>query len=340
MPAKKESTVSVLKKQIKEKSLFNVYLFWGDEIFIKDFYINQIKPFASDGVFPEFNEIKITKESHTLEDIDAAFESYPMMSSKKFIWIKDSGIFKAPKEDVKSFWLKRLENVPDYVFLLFDEKEVDKRSALYKAVSKCGMAVEFEYLNEADLLAWVQRECTKSGKKISKENAIYFISLCNEGISYIKNELDKLISFCDEEICKSDIDRIVSKSLQIKIFEITDSIMENNVERAVTILSDLKTMKEASFKILYLLSATFDKILKCKLLLDDGLSYSEIAEKIGVPSFIARKYFSCAKNFDEEFLIDRITKVADIDFSIKQGAVNDWTALEQYVAECTHAYLK
>ena len=55
-------------------------------------------------------------------------ESFPMLCDKKLIIIKDSKIFSKAKEEVKEYWLKRLDNIPEYVILIFDEKEIDKRS--------------------------------------------------------------------------------------------------------------------------------------------------------------------------------------------------------------------
>ena len=184
-----------------------------------------------------------------------------------------------------------------------------------------------------DLTTWVGREVLNSNKKISKDTAAYFVSVCDEGISNLKNELDKLINYCDEVITKTDIDKIVSKAVGIKVFELTDCIMAKNADGALKILYDLKTVKESAFKLLYLLSSTFDKMLKCSLLLSGGENYSDIASKIGVAPFIAKKYANSARSFGENFLIERIIEVAEIDYSIKCGEIDEWQALEKYVLD-------
>ncbi|MBQ3038009.1 MAG: DNA polymerase III subunit delta, partial [Clostridia bacterium] len=216
---------------------------------------------------------------------------------------------------------------------IFDEKEIDKRSALYKKVSKLGVDVEFEYLNETDLVTWVEREVLSEHKKIDKSVAQYFVSICDEGMANIKNELEKLISYCGETITKTDVDKIVSKAVGVRIFELTDCIMAKNVNGALTILRDLKTVKEPAFKVLYLLSSTFDKMLKCALLMAEGNNYNDIAQKVGLAPFIVRKYTDSARGFGENYLMDRIIEAAEIDFSIKSGEVSDWDALEKYVLD-------
>ena len=322
-----------LKKQIRDNEIKNLYLFFGDETYIKEVYIKKIKDLIPDGGFADFNHILLDEKDLTFDAIDDTFESYPMFSEKKLIIIKNSGIFSKPKEEIKNFWIEKLKNIPDYVTLLFDETAIDKRSSLYKQVDKSGMVVEFEYLSETDMIAWLEREARNHKKIISKNNAHYMVNICDSGLSYVKNELDKLINFCETEITLADIERIVSKSLSIKVFELTDAIMEKNADTAISIANDLKTVKESAFKILYLLSSTFDKMLHSKLMLKEGRTHNEIAEKTGLRPFLVRKYLDGAKKFSEDYLTDRIIKVAEIDLLIKEGQIPEWTALEQYILE-------
>lgn len=322
-----------LKKQIRDNTIGNLYLFFGDEVYIKDIYIGKIKEIIKDAGFPDFNHIVIDEKDVSFDVIDDALESFPMMTEQKLVIIKNSGIFYKANETVKEYWSNRLKDIPDYVTLLFDETELDKRSSLYKLLQKSGMAVEFEYLSETDMVSWIEREARKYKKTISRNNAQYMAGICDEGISYVKNELDKLINFCDSEITLSDIDRMVSKSLTVRVFELTDSIMTGNANLAVSLMNDFKTVKESAFKILYLLSGTFDKMLRSKLMLAEGASYGEIAEKTGLKPFLVKKYIESGKRFKEDYLVERIMRVADIDLSIKEGSIDEWTALEQYVIE-------
>ncbi len=321
------------KKDIRENKIRNLYLFFGDEVYIKEAYINKLKEIIDDGGFPDFNHIFIDEKETNFTAINDAIEGFPMMSEKKLVILKNSGIFSKPKEDVREFWLRRINSIPEYVTLVFDEETIDKRSSLYKQTAKSGLLVEFEFLAEADMIAWVEREARNHKKVISKNNAAYMVSICDEGLSYVKNELDKLINFCEQEITLSDIDRLVSKSLSVRVFELSDAIMLKNSNKALSLINDFKTVKESAFKILYLLSGTFDKLLRIKLMLEDGASLSDISEKIGLKPFIVKKYIDSGKKFSKDYLIERIMRVAEIDLSIKEGIIDEWTALEQYVME-------
>lgn len=336
--AEKNNSFLKLKEQIKSGNLQNLYLFFGEETFIKDTYLGIMEKQIPDDGFADFNKIFLDGKNADADKIDDAFDAFPMMAEKKLVIIKDSGIFKLKQDGGssadKDFWQRRLSSLSDFAIVIFDEKEVDKRSALYKLLSKNGLAVEFQYMNDYELIAWIVREVQKNGKKINKSSAEHLLSLCDPGISNVKNELDKLFNYCGDEIYASDIDKVVSKPISVVIFEITDAIMNKNGEAALRILMKLKDSKSSAFGILYLLSSGFDKILKTKLLLDGGATYDIVASKLKVAPFIARKYADNAKKFTRDFLVDRIIKTAEYDMKIKQGELDDWTALMQYIFEC------
>jgi len=330
----KEDSFLTLKQQIKDNNIGNLYLFFGEEVFVKDMYLERMKSFVPDGGFADFNYIFLDAKDAISEKVDDALNSFPMMSEKKLVVIKNSGIFKKASEEVKEFWLERLADIPDYVLLIFDEQEADKRSVLYKAVTKHGLGVEFSYLKDYEVASWVAREVQKAGKKISKDAAEYLVAMCDPGISNVKNELQKLIDYADSEIYKSDIDKVVSKPLSIVVFDITDSLMAGNGDKVMSIIMQMKENRESAFNVLYLLCSAFDKMLYCKLLLDEGLSYDVVSSRLKLAPFIAKKYIEGGKRFSAKFLEDRATKAAECDLAIKQGEVDEWTALMQYVFEC------
>lgn len=339
MAAKKTDDLLKLKKQIKDNTLAPLYILYGEEDFLREIYVKRLINCVPDGGFPEFNHIRLAGADIPFSEYDDAWESFPMMTDKKLIHIKDSGIFSSKRstggasaEEKKQFWSEKLERISDDTVVIFDESSVDKRSALYKTAVKKGTAVEFNYLSDADLVSWIIKQCLNAKKRISKENAYYLMSLCDAGLGNINNELQKLLDFCGDEIYRTDIDRVVSKSMQVIVFELTDAIMAGNANKALAVLADLRTVKESAFTLLYLMLSSFEKMLHAKIM--QSSPQGEIASELGVAPFIARKYIESAREFSESALVRMVRRVAEIDLEIKEGRTDEWTALEQYVAEC------
>lgn len=331
--AVKESDVMKLKRELKENGISGAYLFYGDELYLRDMYVSKIKAVIPEDDLMEFN--LITLDGRTMNKAEAAdaIESFPMMSEQKLVIIRDSGIFKKPKEDDVAFWNDTIKNLPDYCILLFIEDTVDKRSSVYKTISKTGNVTEFGYLKPFELTAWVQGEVLKAKKKMSKDVIEYFILVCQEGLINLDNELKKLFTFCEEEITITDVQRVVSKSLSVRVFELSDAIMEKENDKALKILTDLKTVKESAFTILYLLNSMYDKMLLAQLMTKEGATTQEIERKLSLPPFVVKKYTSASRKFNTEFLKKQVMRVPELDLSIKQGKITDWEALYSFVLD-------
>lgn len=335
--AAKESDVMRLKREMKEKSIGGAYLFYGEELYLRDLYIDKFKAIIPDDDFAEFNLTALDGRDMTIDDADEAIESFPMAAERKLVIIRDSGIFKKADEATQKFWSAKLKNMPDYCVLLFVEDAVDKRQSLYKTMSKCGTCVEFSYLKPYELAAWVQGEVLKNHRKMNKNVIEYFISVCPEGLVAMSNELSKLFTLCGEEITESDVNRCVSKSLSVRIFDLTDCIMEKKNNRVIEILNDLKTVKESVFTVLYLLNSAFDMMLLSKLMRENGANDADICSRLGLPPFIAKKYLVGASKFSREFLKGRLLRVPELDLEIKQGKITEWEALYSFVFEAINA---
>ena len=331
---KKNPDLPELKRQIKEDKLKPIYLFFGTETYLKETYIKSIREKVPDNGFEEFNYITLKGTDVSLSEYDDAWESFPMMADRKLVYISGSNIFKSATEDQKEFWKEKFSRCADDMIVIFDETSVDKRSILYKALTKNGMAVEFETPDEADLVTYIMGQCLKAQKKIKKENAYQIVTMCDEGLQNIMNELNKLFDYCGEEITKTDIERIVSKGVNIRIFELTDGIMNHDAKRAMEVITDLRNSNESAFGILYLIYANVKKILKAKL--NDNADPKAVARALGTSDFIAKKYISSAAGFSEGALTKMVLRIPEIDYEIKQGKTDEWTALEQYVAEALY----
>lgn len=327
----KDNPLIKLKKDLQENNFEKLYLFFGEEVYLKEHYTKKILDTIPDDGFEEFNKIIIDAKESTLDDVKDALESFPMMSDKKIVLIENSGVFKSANQEAKDFYSKAFSELAEDTILIFSESEVDKRSALFKAAGKVGCVIEFELLSQSDLVAFVQREVMNLNSKIQKDVAEYLVDISDSGLSGLKNEILKLVANCGNEITRTDVERLASKSLQIQVFELCDLLMARDADKVLQMTEDLKTVKESPFKLIYILFGTFDKMLKAKLMEREGMLYQEIAASLGVPPFIAKKYINGAKGFSEDELVMMVKNVAEFDISIKQGKLDEWTAFENYI---------
>ncbi len=336
--AAKKNMVSELKAGIKENRLKNIYVFYGEEEYLKEYYIKKIEELIPDAGLPEYNRIIISGRAD-YSAYEDAWEAMPMMTDKRLIIIRDSNIFtlkrsgdiKPPDEQQKEFWQSKFKRIAEDTVVIFCEKNVDARSTLFKAAAKAGMAVNFEYMPLPDLRAWIVKKAMKAGKKIDAAAAEYLVSVIDPGLSNLDHELTKLINYCGSVIYRSDIDKVTSKALSVRIFDLTDGIRNGDANKAFGVLSELRTQKQSAFSVLYLIYANAEKMLHLKLA---GVSArKDAADILGGSPWAAAKYLEDAAGFSKEALIRMVTRIPEIDYEIKSGRVAEWQALETYVLE-------
>lgn len=325
-----------LKEQIRRNALCSLYIFYGEEEYLKEHYIKEIENLVGDGGLGDLNRIRIEGTSN-YGIYDDALSGMPVMAERRTLVIRDSNIFitrrsqnaTPPNEEQKKYWEKIFSQLSRDTVLIFSEKNIDKRSALFKLASKQGTAVDFAYLDEKELVSWAVRRAAKADKKLDTKAAEYLISVIDPGLSVLENELVKLINFSDGTIYKSDIDRVASKSTAVQAFDITAGIIENNAEKVFSVINNMRTQKESPFAILYLIYSNAEKMLRLKL--SGARRRDEAAKILGVSPWIAARYLEDSAKFSVSQLTDMTVGAPRADYDIKSGKKSDWQALEDYI---------
>ncbi|MBR2476922.1 MAG: DNA polymerase III subunit delta [Clostridia bacterium] len=319
-----------IKQQIKDKSVQGAYLIYGEEDYLKDFYTNRIVELCTEEGPVEFNCMKVNTDKIDLDSIAEFTVSTPFMADKKILVIKNSGIFAKANDAVKKFWVETLETLPDYLVIVFCESNVDKRSAIYKAMAKSHTIEEFPLSSEADLINWFARVLKSGNKMMTKDDIAFVIENVGRNMYLLKSEADKLISFTynkPELISHEDIEACICKSLEGKIFELIDNIIKGDRAKVINGINDLKTLREQPVMIVVLIARQFTLMRRVKAY--SQLPFSTIVQKTKQKEFVIKKASGNAKRFTDEELDNAIFMCNKADESIKSGAKEAWLTVEQ-----------
>lgn len=113
-----------------------------------------------------------------------------------------------------------MAHIPDYVVLLIDEKEVDKRNKLYKTIKAKAQIVEFHFPGEEAVYQFLKNTCKEKRLSSDEMTLRYFIQKMPQDMAYLLGEWEKLISYVqDGVITKEAINEICIFSLETRVFE-------------------------------------------------------------------------------------------------------------------------
>lgn len=86
-----------LKQALKSRALKRLYIFSGEESYLRMYYLNACKEAVlGDGAFAEFNLFEFDGKTVTPDQLRDAIESYPAMAERKIVIVHDFDLYKMP----------------------------------------------------------------------------------------------------------------------------------------------------------------------------------------------------------------------------------------------------
>lgn len=320
--------MKTIDEDIKTGQFKNIYLFYGEEAYLKKQYKDKLKNAL---VAPDdtMNFAAYEGKNIDLTELIDLADTLPFFADRRVILIEDSGFFKGSCEELAEY----VPRVCETTVILFVENEIDKRSKLYKAVKNNGKIVEFSTQTEELLTRWILSRLKKEGKKITGSVMQLFLSKTGTDMGNIDRELEKLICYCmnKEVIEAEDVEAVTTEQTTNKIFDMVNAIAEHNQRKALDLYYDLLTLKEPPMRIMYLISRQFQILLNIKDMSAKGFDNSTMAQKAGIPPFAVRRNVTQAKGFTMQQLKDAIKDGVEFEEAVKTGRMNDQLAVELFL---------
>lgn len=314
-----------LQEDIKTGNFKQIYLLFGEEAYLRQQYKEKLVK-ALNPNEDTMNFSRYEGKGIEVKEIIDLCETMPFFADRRVILIENSGFFKNKCEDLAEY----LKELPDYAVLLFVETEVDKRSKMFKTVKSSGRAMEFAKQDEKTLMRWAAGILAREGRKITQRDMELLLTKTGTDMGNLRMELEKLITYTDgrDVVTGEDIEEICTTQTTNKIFDMVRAVTEKNQKRALDLYYDLLTLKEPPMRILFLLAKQFRQLLLTKQLSGEGASQSEIASRLGVPSFAVRNIASCARPYSVEELEEAVKDFVDSEEAVKTGRLGDVLSVE------------
>lgn len=311
-----------LKSAIKNKTLDRLYVFHGEEVFLLNHYLGQMKKLALDELTESFNFHRLTAETFDMRSFIDAVENMPMMAEATFVQVDDIDLFKLPEGD-RAKMAEVLSDIPEWCTVVFTYETIawkpDKRlKKLWDAIDGNTRIVEFAKQDQRDLVAWVQRHFAAHKKRISGDLCVYLIEITGGTMTALSGEIDKICAYSGaEEIHRCDIDAVTEPVLDAVVFQMTDLLSSGRYGDALVKLQTLLKMQQEPLAILGAVGGHFRRISAARTLLDAGRNAGDLQKLCGIPDYPARKTMEAARRFSPDFCRMAAELVMETDFKIK-----------------------
>ena len=329
-----------LKAQIKSSNYSNAYLIYGEESYLKEFYVNQIKSKLVDPTFEAFNLHSYDGKDAELDDILKDAQMLPMMSEYNLVIVRDYPIEKS-KSDIKL--LKEfLEDVPESTVLIFYFEAIapDVKGANFKNLisyfDKAGSVVNLEKRTENDVAKLLVSGAKKRGATLDMNDAKYLISISGNDLKNLLNELDKLTGFVNGGVITKDIiDNMATKCLQARIYDLSKFVVSGNTDKAYGVLDTLFGMKEDAIVIASVISGVYVDMYRVKCAKTAGLSYDDVAKYYNYRGreFALKNASRDCASLAESQLRKSLDAIADTDIKLKSTSADKRLLIEELIVK-------
>lgn len=321
-PENQQKNLQGLKEDLRAGTTKGLYFFHGQEVFLLQHYLQQLKKKLLDPVTESFNFHKLTGESFDIRAFSDAVENLPMMAERTMVHVDEIDLFKLPESDREKV-AEILSDIPTYCTVVFTYETTpwnpDKRmKKLYQVIEQYGSIVEFPKQETRDLVPWITRHFAAKGKQISTQLCLYLIDITDGTMTSLSGEIQKICAYSGADaICQSDIDAVTEPVLDAVVFRMTDYLGQGNYAAALEELQKLLKMQQDPILILGTIGANLRKMSAARVLLDNGKGTGDWIKLYGMGDYAARKTMDAARRFQPAFYKKAANLVLETDHGMK-----------------------
>jgi len=309
-------------KDIKKGQIKPVYFLMGEEAY----YIDKISEYIEETVLNEeekgFNQMVLYGRDVSIDEIISNAKRFPMMAERQVVIVKEAQSLSRTIEKLESY----VEHPqPTTVLVInYKYKKLDKRKALYKALSKNGIVFESKKLYENQVADWIRRVLSPKDFSISPKAAQMLVEFLGTDLSKINNELEKLQLIVPKgtQISPEIIEENIGISKDFNNFELRKAIGNKDALKAHQIINYFANNPKDNPMVVTvaLLHNFFSQLLHYHGLSDK--SPRAVASSLRINPYFVSEYSTAARNFPMKKVSQAISILREFDVKSKGVGAN------------------
>lgn len=348
-----------LGEDIKAGKLARVYLLYGEEDFLIRMYtdkltklvvadeereMNLLRYFLAAGSSREVKEDLPPK----ISELSDFVESSPFFAERKCVVLKNLDPDLMDKDDFDGY-IALINDVPETSVVIITRENTEKEpkefskklekarmKKLIEAVEANGIVCELNKFPTEKLMGMAINKCRNVGCELSEENARFLAARVGGSLSLLQTEIEKLCAYRQSgEITQQDIEALVPKLLENRVYEIAKELFYGRAQRALEMLDDVFALRFDTIKIMQALSGHFVDLYFAALGKQAKKSYSAAANELNYKgrSFVMRNAYGVAGTVPAQRLADWIAILYDTNKRYNSSTEDCKRILERAIVE-------
>lgn len=311
----------------------------GEDIYLKLKNLNIIKE--------KFSNLKegvsyFKYDKIDLEDLIYEIEMPSFFGGEKLIILEDERYLKQSEKECKKIveYLNEIKVDINIELVFISNQKLRDTNKLKKLFLEKGQIINISNPSDNEIRKEIIDYLEKRNGFIEYKNIIYFIDSVGKDLYKIINELDKVLSYVKQKninknkkynISKQDIDKIIIKNQDAKMYEITKALEIDDKNNAIKIINENFETKTKMLGLISYLYTYYIDIYYCKEAKENGINPASIINLPPNRSFIINIYKKIADKMSMKKIKYILKELSRIDFLSKSDNLDTLILLKALI---------
>jgi DNA polymerase-3 subunit delta len=313
-------------------NIYSVYFLYGPEDYLIEEEVQKLLNKTLSQKERGFNLHLFNGEEHSSQEIVQAAQTLPMFSQYRFVLVRQADHMDEKKVEAMMEYIQNPS--PNTCFVLYGQT-IGSWKKHRKEIEKIGDVTEYTRLKGRALVSWMKNRMKEKGKTLSEEAADYLVDVMGDHLFDLDNAMEKVFLSVGGKgaIELSDMEEITSEVKVSTVFDLTDAIGLQNLEKALGILGKAMESKAIFFRreeegskfgdpvplLLSMMAKQYWSMLVIKQMSSHRRDVGEWARELGTSPWNIKKLMDQGKDFSEVSLQEGILKCHQTDLAIKRS---------------------
>lgn len=295
-----------------------VFYFYGPNSYAIKHQVDTILKKYLDKTGDDVDLLQVDLAEVGFDDLLSNLAAVPMFVSSRLIVANNVSLAKPTEQQLD----KIIEYTPDSTNLVLTDTKADKRTLVFKLLSKLKHAKEFKQLEYSQLVNWVIKESKLAGATMDTKVAQYLLERAGEDQWKLHSEISKLTSSGDK-ITTDLISELISPSLDNNAFDLAEALVAKDLRRVLNLYEQLLLDGQADPAILGAIIYQYRMILLVKL------NSSELNKAYSVSSYSTQKARQISQKINMTDIKVIYNQLREADIATKTGRLSSHEAMKQ-----------